>query len=67
MTKHDISALERQNKEFDALTRLSEAWRVLRSVPVVDDDYPAYRHKYESALKDFIDALRENGRLKGDP
>ncbi len=59
----DTSSLDRQNKEFDALTKLSDCWRILQSVAVVDDDYPEYRHYYESALKTFIDALRENGRL----
>ncbi len=59
----DTSSLDRQNKEFDALTKLADCWRILQSVAVVDDDYPEYRHYYESALKTFIDALRENGRL----
>ena len=51
-----------QNNEFDALTVLAEQWRLLRQVAVVDDDYPAYRHRYEGALKTFIDAARANGR-----
>ncbi len=53
-----------QNEEFDALTRLSEAWRILQNVAVVDDDYPEYRHKYNGALKDFISALKANGHFK---
>ncbi len=63
MTAIDMSGIDRQNKEFDALTKLADCWSILRTVPVVDDDYPEYRHYYESALKTFIDALRENGRL----
>jgi hypothetical protein len=55
--------LELQNAEFDALTRLAEQWQTLRNVAVVEDDYPYFRHKYESALKTFIDAIRKNGRL----
>lgn len=58
-----IAALDRQNKEFDALTELSKRWESLRRIAVVDDDYPEYRHRYEGALKDFIRAVRENGRL----
>lgn len=55
-------AIDLQNKEFDAVQRLSERWTVLTKVAVVDDDYPEVRHKYESAVKDVIDAFRDNGR-----
>lgn len=51
-----------QNAEFDALTKLAEAWRILQHVAVVDDDYPDYRHKYEQALRAFIAAWLANGR-----
>lgn len=57
-----MDGIDRQNKEFDALTKLTERWRVLQQVAVVDDDYPAERHKYEGALKDFLQACKENGR-----
>lgn len=56
--------MDLQNAEFDALTKLTERWRVLREVAVVDDDYPQERRRYEAALEDFIRALRANGRLK---
>lgn len=59
----DMSGIDRQNKEFDALTKLSERWFALQRVAVVDDDYPEYRHRYEGAIKDFIDAIRINGRI----
>lgn len=59
--------LEKQSAEFDALTKLSEIWRKLQQVAVVDDDYPEYRHHYESALKDFIDALTANRRFEKLP
>lgn len=59
----NTDALDRQNKEFDALTELAKRWGALQQVAVVDDDYPQYRHRYEGALKDFIGAIRENGRL----
>ena len=58
----DMTRIELQNKEFDALTALAENWAVLRQVAVVDDDYPLYRNRYERALTTFIDALRANGR-----
>lgn len=57
------TALDRQNVEFDALTHLAAEWGNLKSVAVVDDDYPRARHHYESALKTFIAALETNGRL----
>lgn len=61
--KRSIVGLDRQNKEFDALTKLAEEWTRLRNVPVVDDYYPEARHAYESALKTFITALEANRRL----
>jgi len=60
----EMDRIDRQNAEFDALTKLAKTWRVLQKVPVVDDDYPAYRHKYEGALQSFIAALRQNGRIR---
>jgi hypothetical protein len=59
----DTAALDRQNKEFSALTALAKKWKALANTAVVDDDYPEMRHYYESAMKDFIDAIRENGRI----
>lgn len=59
------AALDRQNKEFDALAELAKRYDQLTRVAVVEDDYPEYRHRYEGALKDFIKAIRENGRLGG--
>lgn len=55
--------LDLQNKEFDTLTVLAAKWKTLQQVAIVDDDYPEYRHYYESALKDFVDALKANGRI----
>lgn len=59
----NFEAIDRQNAEFDSLTALAKEWESLRHIAVVDDDYPEARHKYESRLKTFIDALRANGRL----
>lgn len=60
----DMTRIDLQNAEFDALEKLIEKYKTLCTVAVVDDDYPEYRHYYESALKTFIDALRANGRIK---
>lgn len=60
-----MAAIDKQNAEFDALTELSKRWSELRNVAVVDDDYPEARHRYEGALRDFIRAIGENGRLQG--
>lgn len=57
-----LERLDKQNREFDALTELGKAWSTLQQVAVVDDEYPAYRHKYEGALKTFLDAVRANNR-----
>lgn len=55
--------LDLQNIEFDRMTKLAEAWTILRKIAVVEDDYPQYRRKYEAAMRDFIDAIRANGRI----
>jgi hypothetical protein len=57
-SKRDGIAL--MNAEFDALEKLQKATRRMHDTPVVDDDYPEMRHYYNSALQDFIDALKNN-------
>lgn len=59
-----MDAIAKQNKEFDAVERLLKEWRRLQMTPVVDDDYPEVRHYYESAMRDLIDAIRNNGRIR---
>lgn len=49
-----------QNAEFDALIELSKKWATLQMVAVVDDDYPEYRHYYESAMRTFLEAIAAN-------
>jgi len=61
MTAIDMSRLDLQKKEFDTLVALTKAYNALP--PVVDDDYPEMRFRYETALRDFIYALEDNGRL----
>lgn len=54
----DSAALKRQTAEFQTLAELIDAYRALP--PVVDDDYPEQRHKYEAKMHVFIEALRMN-------
>lgn len=60
-------AIARQNKEFAALGKLVERFRQHNMTAVVDDDYPEVRHNYESAMQDFILALKGNNRLDEFP
>lgn len=53
-------AIESQANEFKALAELTTAHRNLP--PIVDDDYPEYRHYYERALDAFLKACAANGR-----
>jgi NTP pyrophosphatase (non-canonical NTP hydrolase) len=62
MSEFDMSGIERQNAEFDALTKLTKQWSRLQMTPVVDDDYPAVRAEYEAALRTFMEAIQKNGR-----
>jgi hypothetical protein len=55
--------LDRQNREFSTLRTLASHYNRLMNVPIVDDDYPEARHKYETAMRDFLDAIRANGRI----
>lgn len=54
--------IDTQSAEFDAIERLTKAWKALQMTPIVDDDYPEMRHYYESALHKFLSACKENGR-----
>lgn len=58
-----LQRIKQQNNEFDAAALFADAVRAHNRTPVVDDDYPAVRHRYESALQQLINALRTNGRL----
>jgi len=55
-----MAKFDRQNAEFDTLTKLAEQWRRLQMTPIVDDDYPEVRTDYEGALADFLVALGAN-------
>ncbi len=56
-----MDRMQTQTNEFDSLRRLIRAFNNLPAV--VDDDYPQMRHFYESEMRLFIDAIRNNGRL----
>lgn len=60
----DMTGIDRQNREFDALTNLATRWKALQCVAVVDDAYPEERHRYEGALKEFLAAVEANGRRR---
>lgn len=51
-----------QRAEFDAAEELANAIRAHGMTPVVDDDYPEVRHRYEGALRTFLKACEANGR-----
>jgi hypothetical protein len=53
-------AIDRQNKEFEAVRGLAEQYRRITLTPIVDDDYPEVRFAYDQAVRTFIDALKVN-------
>jgi hypothetical protein len=55
--------IQKQNYEFKAVDHLASQWRRLQMTAVVDDDYPAVRHDYESALAGLINSMRTNDRF----
>lgn len=57
-----LAKMKPQGDEFDACNELSKAYIGITSTPIVDDDYPAVRHAYESALRAFLRACQANGR-----
>ncbi len=52
-----------QNREFAAGQLFSDALRAHDLTPIVDDDYPEIRNRYESAVNTLIRAFTDNGRL----
>lgn len=57
----DMQKLELQRAEFDAMSALADAYRGLP--PIVDDDYPRMRNRYERALRFALVAFMNNGRF----
>lgn len=56
-----MQRMKLQSEEFEAMGRLADAFNSLPAI--VDDDYPAARHRYESELHTFLEALALNGRF----
>lgn len=54
--------MQKQSDEFDAMADLAKAWNGITMTPIVDDDYPEVRHRYEGALRTFLKACEANGR-----
>lgn len=55
--------VELMRKEIDAGVEYAEALRRMNATPIVDDDYPEMRFRYNSAARRLIDAFRANGKL----
>src|SRR5690348_4781841 len=60
MTEFWNEQMQAQKEEFDAAYELSKAYNGL--APIVDDDYPETRHRYEGAVETFLQACIKNGR-----
>ena len=59
-----MASLDLQNKEFDAVEKLSKIYKdTIQSVAIVDDAYPEARFKYEGAVRDLVEAFKANGRI----
>lgn len=58
-------AMQKQGDEFNAMADLAKAWNAITMTPIVDDDYPEVRHRYEGALRTFLAACKANGRTMG--
>lgn len=55
-----LDSMRLQSAEFDAMSKLWEAWGNLRQVAIVDDDYPMYRTRYETTMREYVKAVRAN-------
>ena len=53
-----MDKIEKQNKEFDAVEAVSAAYKGL--APIVDDNYPFTRHRYEGCVQRLLDAMAFN-------
>ena len=58
-----MSDMKLQSAEFDAADEFAKRLRSLNQTPIVDDDYPEVRYRYESALAQLIAAMKANGRF----
>lgn len=56
----DEDRIALMNLEFTALDALQKATRRMHMTPVVDDDYEEMRYYYNSALREFLRAIKKN-------
>lgn len=56
-----IKQMQPQKDEFNALDNLIKQYQSLPAI--VDNDYPRCRHYYESAIKTFLEACKNNRRI----
>ena len=61
--KHMLGRLDLKQKEFEAANELANAVRYRNLTPVVDDDYPEVRRRYENALAGLLEAMKASGRF----
>lgn len=59
-----MSTIDSQRTEFSALASLVNEHQRITHCVVVDDDYPFVRHRYETALHAFIEAMKANNRFQ---
>lgn len=57
-----LERFRRQGAEFTALSEAAAAMDAMP--PIVDDDYPEARFKFEGAFERLMNAMAENGRFK---
>lgn len=57
-----MKRIDIQNREFDAVASLAKKYDLLCGIPVVDNDYPEYRSRYEASVRSLIKAFKDNGR-----
>lgn len=60
--RNTLIEMNLQREEFEALSKLIQNFEAHNLVPIVDDDYPEIRHRYEVALQNFLKACKANGR-----
>lgn len=55
--------IKMQNKEFDAADAFAKTLKAHNNTSVVDDNYPNVRFRYELALTNLLEAMKENNRF----
>lgn len=58
-----MDKMQTMRGEFDAATKFSRAVNEINQTPIVDDDYPEVRERYEGALIGLLRAMKANNRF----